>query len=505
MVTGEGPGPTDFLSRSATRRSPFFPPPIARSPRKSGLSGSPRRTPGLRSSPMVQNDQVPSSPTSARQRRSRLNEDTTTQSARQPLNDRRPNTVPVANGVRPKATAGGYTNDENFPVHEDDDEDEEDVNDLSAFQAESIEDDLGVHEIGDDDFGDESGNMTPDDNGNAQNDAASEEEEEQEEEEEASPIQAASLRSQKRRSQTALSEEADTANEEIPPQSPPKRKRAGRPPKSQTQISSTTVVEDEQRPAKKAKTVKAKPAKPAQPQEPLDPELEKVVENHINRTGPLKGRSLYILKREEPTDQAAAHTRSGRVSVRPLAYWRNERCVYGDGEADIGHRYPLSTIKEIIRTEELQPEKKGSKKRKTSSKKSKSKSKSRQEDDESDDDPVPDEVDKWEAEDGVLHGYIRKWDSEKQAASAEEEVLGRTSNSANDRSKTANKIVQRSRMHHLVLSHERLKILHFELPNCSVNPLSVLELSKYLQKESRSLRMLNECTWCSMCATVEFK
>jgi centromere protein C len=151
--------------------------------------------------------------------------------------------------------------------------------------------------------------------------------------------------------------------------------------------------------------------------EPLEPELDRVVENYANRTGPLKGRSLYILKRENPSDNSATHTRSGRVSVRPLAYWRNERCVFGDGEAAEGHRYPLSTIKEVIRTEEQEPEKKKKKGKRSTSHKSKSK---KQKDDSSDDE----DVDLWEKEGGVLHGYTLKWDGKTQTSSKEEEVLG---------------------------------------------------------------------------------
>jgi centromere protein C len=167
------------------------------------------------------------------------------------------------------------------------------------------------------------------------------------------------------------------------------------------------------RPTKK-RNIKASP--PAR--EPLEPELDRVVENYANRTGPLKGRSLYILKRENPTDNSATHTRSGRVSVRPLAYWRNERCVFGDGEAAEGHRYPLSTIKEVIRTEELEPEKKKKKVKRSTSHKSKSK---KQKDDSSDED---EDVDLWEKEGGVLHGYTLKWDAKTQTSSKEEEVLG---------------------------------------------------------------------------------
>lgn len=301
-----------------------------------------------------------------------------------------------------------YANDENLPINDDNEEDEE-INDVSAYQNESVEDDYGVHEIGDDGYGDDTGEATPDDTTNVQNDDRSEDE--------PSPIQSASLRTKKRKAPATTNDDVDTPVEDIP-HSPPKKKRAGRPPKSQAQ-KATQEKTDEARPAKKAKISKLPPAIE---REPLDPELEKVVENHVNRTGPLKGRSLYILKREVPTDQQAAHTRSGRVSVRPLAYWRNERCVYGDGEADLGQRYPLSTIKEIIRIEDIEPEKKGGKKRKGSSKKSKSK---KQGDSDSDDDT--DERDRWEAKEGVLHGFTKKWNSDKQTALNEEEVTGTAS------------------------------------------------------------------------------
>lgn len=189
-----------------------------------------------------------------------------------------------------------------------------------------------------------------------------------------------------------------------------KRKRPGRPPKGQGQPIQDT---EEQRPAKKAKTPEQK-RRITGPSG--DPDLDKVVENHVNRTGPLKGRSLYILKREAPTDPSTTHTRSGRVSVRPLAYWKNERCVYGDEGVAEGQRYPLSKIKEVIRTEELEPEKKP----KRRSKKSKSR-KVRDDDSDSDDDQYRDP---YEEKGGVLHGYIRKWDNETQTAMDDEEVLG---------------------------------------------------------------------------------
>lgn len=199
---------------------------------------------------------------------------------------------------------------------------------------------------------------------------------------------------------------ASTRNETEQPAQ--KRKGRGRPPKA----ARTADDEGDQRPSKKAKT---SDQRAQSTDEPLDPEVEKVVENYANRTGPLKGRSLHILKRENP-----GHTRSGRVTVKPLAYWRNERCVYGDGGSEDGARYPTTTVKEVIRTEELEPEKKKAGKR------SSKKSKSRKNADKESDDEDEGYVDPWEKEGGVLHGYVRKWDAETHAGTDEDEVLGKS-------------------------------------------------------------------------------
>lgn len=194
---------------------------------------------------------------------------------------------------------------------------------------------------------------------------------------------------------------------------PSKPARRGRPPKSQRAADEEPA---DPRPAKKPRT-SGQGSQSARA--PLDPELDRVVENYANRTGPLKGRSLYILKREVPTENSTTHTRSGRVSVRPLAYWRNERCVFGDGEAVEGQRFPLSTIKEVIRTEELEPEKKRKGKRPGR------KSKSRKHNNDASDDEEDEDADEWEKQGGILHGYVQKWNPETQTGSKDEEVLGK--------------------------------------------------------------------------------
>ncbi|EGE07298.1 cupin domain-containing protein [Trichophyton equinum CBS 127.97] len=195
-------------------------------------------------------------------------------------------------------------------------------------------------------------------------------------------------------------------------------KGRGRKPKSrQEDHDQEPNIEDENpRPAKKAK----KTAKSTNLQMTVDQEkeLQNVVENITKNDGPLnKKRSLYILRRETPSDDTVRHTRSGRISVRPLAYWRNEKCVYGTGEAEVGQRFPLSTIKEIIRTEDpaidQSGRKRGSKKRSKSKKKGGSES-----DDEPDENAEP-----WETQEGVFYGPVKIWDPEKQAGTQEEEMM----------------------------------------------------------------------------------
>lgn len=116
-----------------------------------------------------------------------------------------------------------------------------------------------------------------------------------------------------------------------------------------------------------------------------------------------KARSLYVLRSETPADDSGARVlRSGRTSVKPMAFWRNERIVYGDRTSE-GSMMVLPGIKEVIRTEEVeQPRPKRPPGRRTGSRKK------RQLDDldEEDEDQEP-----WEAEETpIMRGDIIQWD-----------------------------------------------------------------------------------------------
>lgn len=193
-------------------------------------------------------------------------------------------------------------------------------------------------------------------------------------------------------------------------------KRPGRPPKTQRKANEEA---EDHRPSKKARTSADRTTGVVKTTG--NPQIDHITDTYAKRqAGPTKGRSLYILKHEAPTEDTAARTRSGRVSIKPLAFWKNEKCVFGDGEVAEGGRFPHATVKEVIRTEEIEPEYKKAKSGKRRSKKSKNK-------DIESDDENEDHADRWEKDNGVLHGYIRKWDPEAQAGIDKEEVLGRFS------------------------------------------------------------------------------
>ncbi len=157
-------------------------------------------------------------------------------------------------------------------------------------------------------------------------------------------------------------------------------------------------------------------------------ELSDVVDRVRARPNPPK--SLYILRRETPADDGVQLTRSGRVSFKPLAYWRNEQCIYGGspsaGGLEDGARFPLNSIKEIVRTEEVVKPlgRKKSKRRKGRGTRSKSRaSGAESSDSESTGEQDDPEAEPWETEVGTLRGRVSVWDAEAQQPIDEEEEI----------------------------------------------------------------------------------
>ena len=131
---------------------------------------------------------------------------------------------------------------------------------------------------------------------------------------------------------------------------------------------------------------------------------------------PRNNRGLVILRRETPMDSNGfKQTRSGRNSIRPVAYWKNERIEYSDDENEYynGGKFLLPRIKGVMRAEEVED------KHPKRSYHKPSKGKKRAVVVESEDD---EEAEPWETEPGRLVGEIRVWDPEDQTGLHAEEV-----------------------------------------------------------------------------------
>ena len=217
-----------------------------------------------------------------------------------------------------------------------------------------------------------------------------------------------------RKPKVAVVDDAPVSAEEETPVDPPITKKRGRPPKhriadiEESQVIPTEeaegippIAEEEEAPQKKKRgpnksrlevhrdeeqqEVEAGPSKPAKrawhdsvgasptkrarkgpkpPPSERDPNARVTIAKgkgkalSVEPTSPAafgkpKPRSLYVLRHETPAeDDGSRLLRSGRTSVKPIAYWRGERIVYGDTALE-GKNIVLPAIKEVIRTEEV--------------------------------------------------------------------------------------------------------------------------------------------------------
>ncbi|TVY35629.1 Inner kinetochore subunit [Lachnellula occidentalis] len=124
---------------------------------------------------------------------------------------------------------------------------------------------------------------------------------------------------------------------------------------------------------------------------------------------PRNNRGLIILRRETPALSSGFNqTRSGRNSMKPLAFWRNERVEYAtesqDEIEDSYGKFLLPRIKEVLRTDEIDERKPHRPKSKAKPSKGKKRAEPEPEDEE--------EVEPWETSPGRIEGLVRDWDPE---------------------------------------------------------------------------------------------
>ena len=109
--------------------------------------------------------------------------------------------------------------------------------------------------------------------------------------------------------------------------------------------------------------------------------------------------SLFAVRSQTPgDDNGALVMKSGRTSIKPLAFWRNERVVFGDGNIE-GKVLTLPGIKEVIRTDEIEvPRPKRYYRRPKPRRQIKEES-------EEEDERAP-----WEAGTGTVRAQVMQWD-----------------------------------------------------------------------------------------------
>lgn len=117
-------------------------------------------------------------------------------------------------------------------------------------------------------------------------------------------------------------------------------------------------------------------------------------------SGRPKRATLFTVRSETPADDnGSLRMKSGRTSFKPLAFWRNERAVYGDGNI-VGQVITLPGLTEVIRTEEIEVPRPKRYNRRTRSKRQ---VKTEEEDEE-------DERAPWENETGIMRAQVMQWD-----------------------------------------------------------------------------------------------
>ncbi|TEY81541.1 hypothetical protein BOTCAL_0033g00220 [Botryotinia calthae] len=280
-----------------------------------------------------------------------------------------------------------------------------------------------------------------------------EEEIEQEDEPEPEPSPPRKVAS-KNKGKGKVIEEPEPEPEEVPELEQPAPKRRGRKPKNTARIEPVEEEREEikERPRKQARRsaeaveapepTKKKPGRPGRPSNATKsttvpkaaakpkgrPKMAPILEadSPLVHRGPLIPRKngLYILRRETTLGGTGMlRTRSGRNSMKPLAFWKGEHVEYDDDgtvpDGTHGAKILLPSIKEVVRVDEVEQEKRSRSKYQKSSK-SKSKKRAREELEEDS------ETEEWEFQPGRIEGSVRIWDPEDQvgenAAEKVEEV-----------------------------------------------------------------------------------
>lgn len=120
-----------------------------------------------------------------------------------------------------------------------------------------------------------------------------------------------------------------------------------------------------------------------------------------------RAKSLFAIRSETPADDSGAiRLKSGRTSIKPLAYWKGERVLLGEGRVE-GKVHILPSMKEVVRIDEIELSKPKRRIKKGVRSKSRKNRKGEEGEEEEGDE---DEREAWETETGIMHAQVMAWD-----------------------------------------------------------------------------------------------
>lgn len=122
-----------------------------------------------------------------------------------------------------------------------------------------------------------------------------------------------------------------------------------------------------------------------------------------------RAKSLFAIRSETPADDSGAiRLKSGRTSIKPLAYWKGERVLLGEGRVE-GKVHILPSMKEVVRIDEIELSKPKRPNKKSVRSKAR-KSRKAEEGEEEEEEAEEDEREAWETETGIMHAQVMAWD-----------------------------------------------------------------------------------------------
>ena len=121
-----------------------------------------------------------------------------------------------------------------------------------------------------------------------------------------------------------------------------------------------------------------------------------------------RAKSFFAIRSETPADDTGAiRLKSGRTSIKPLAYWKGERVLLGEGRVE-GKVHILPSMKEVVRIDEIELSKPKRQAKKVVRSKIRKSDKAKEGEEEEDEDE--DEQEEWETETGIMHAQVMAWD-----------------------------------------------------------------------------------------------